>query len=467
VDLWRLEAAELARLIRLGQVSSREAVGSCLARMDAVNGKLNAVVRRMDEEALAAADDCDAARARGEALGPLHGVPVTTKINTDHRGHPTDNGAVALKDLIAPEDAPVVANLRRAGAVFIGRTNAPAFSMRIMSVNGLHGRTLNPLDQGVSPGGSSGGAGAAVAAGIGPIAHGNDIGGSVRIPAYCNGVVGLRTGLGRVPAYSTTTMTPRPISAQLMSTQGPLARTVRDARLTFEVMAGGDPRDTRWVEAPLRGPSPRRPIRVALAPELPGGFTHPAQAEAVRIAGRYLAAAGYAVEEALPPDVEEVVRLWHVLGSGDVFRVVGPSISKMGDPGAVEALRCWIALQPPPDDPDSVLEALAHRDRLLLAWQSFFCDWPLVVAPTLCDLPPPQDQDQTLEGSRRVLESLRACLISPLLGLAGLAVPVGRVGALRTGVQIIPPRLREDLALDAGEVIEAAEGLVQPVDPAW
>src|SRR5579863_9966970 len=147
MELWRTDASELARLIRLGQVSSREAVVSCLARVDAVNGKLNAIVRRMDAEALAAADACDAARARGEALGRLHGVPVTTKINLDHRGHPTDNGAVALKDFMAPEDAPVVANLRKAGAVFIGRTNAPAFSMRLFTDNGLHGRTLNPLDR--------------------------------------------------------------------------------------------------------------------------------------------------------------------------------------------------------------------------------------------------------------------------------------------------------------------------------
>src|SRR5215471_8882561 len=210
MELWQLDASDLARLIRLGKISSREAVTSCLARTDAVNGKLNAIVRRMYDEALAVADACDAARSRGETLGPLHGVPVTTKINVDHRGHPTDNGAVALKDLIAPQDAPVIANLRKAGAVFIGRTNAPAFSMRIFSDNGLHGRTLNPLDKSITPGGSSGGAGAAVASGMGPIAHGNDIGGSVRIPAYCNGVIGLRTGLGRVPAYSTTTTAPRP-----------------------------------------------------------------------------------------------------------------------------------------------------------------------------------------------------------------------------------------------------------------
>jgi hypothetical protein len=162
MDLWQLDATDLTRLIRVGQASSREAVGACLARMDAVNGKLNAVVRRMDEEALAAADAADAARARGDALGPLHGVPVTIKVNTDQKDHPTDNGVVAFRDLIAPDDAPVVANLRRAGAIIIGRTNVPAFSMRGFSENDLHGRTLNPRDREVTPGGSSGGAGAAV-----------------------------------------------------------------------------------------------------------------------------------------------------------------------------------------------------------------------------------------------------------------------------------------------------------------
>jgi amidase len=112
MELWQLEATELARLIRVGQASSREAVAACLARMDAVNDKLNAVVRRMDEEALVAADAADAARAQGNALGPLHGVPVTIKVNTDQKGHPTDNGVVAFRDLIAPDDAPVVAKLR-------------------------------------------------------------------------------------------------------------------------------------------------------------------------------------------------------------------------------------------------------------------------------------------------------------------------------------------------------------------
>jgi amidase len=466
MELWQLDATEVARLIRVGQASSREVVGACLARMDAVNGKLNAVVRRMDEEALAAADAADAARAHGEALGPLHGVPVTIKINTDQKDYPTDNGVVAFRDLIAPDDAPVVANLRMAGAVIIGRTNVPAFSMRGFSENDLHGRTLNPRDREVTPGGSSGGAGAAVATGIGPIAHGNDIAGSVRFPAYCCGIIGLRVGLGRIPSFNHTAKIARGIGAQLMATQGPLTRTVRDARLALRVMAKGDPRDTRWVDAPLTGPPPHRPIRVALVPEVPGGETHPAQVEAVHRAGRHLTAAGYHVEEVLPPDIEEAVRLWHAIGSNDVFRLLAPSIEEHGDVAARISLSEWLALYPPTGSL-AVLDALARRDLLLWRWLEFFNDYPIIVLPTHCDLPPPWGEDQTRGGQQRFLQAVRVGLIAPLLGLGGLALPIGVHGALRTGVQIVPSRFREDLALDAGEVIEAAEGVVATIDPAW
>src|SRR5215470_2012797 len=254
-DLWRFDATDLARLIRFGQVSSREAAQACLSRLHAVNPAINAVVRVLEEEALCAAEAADAAQARGAALGALHGVPVTVKVNTDQAGCPTDNGVVAFRDAIATEDSPVVGNLKRAGAIVVGRTNTPAFSMRIFADNALHGRTLNPRDPALSAGGSSGGAGASVAIGIGPIAHGNDIGGSVRIPAMYNGVVGLRVSLGRIPAYNPSQQIARAVGAQLMSVQGPLTRSLRDARLALAVMAQRDPIDTRWADVPLAGPA--------------------------------------------------------------------------------------------------------------------------------------------------------------------------------------------------------------------
>lgn len=464
MELWQCDATELAHLIRTGRASSREAVQACLARLEAVNPAINAVVRRMDDEALAAADAADAARARGEALGPLHGVPVTTKINVDQKGHPTDNGVVAYKDLMATEDSPVVANLRHAGAVFIGRTNAPAFSMRIFSDNGLHGRTLNPLDPAVTPGGSSGGAGAAVAVGIGPIAHGNDIGGSVRIPAHCCGVVGLRTAFGRVPAFNPSAPGGRPIGGQLMSTQGPHTRTVRDARLALQVMARGDRRDWKWSDMPLAGPAPARPLRVALVPEVPGGTTHPAQAAAVRQAGAHLAAAGYVVDEVMPPEMPKVAELWQVILSTDSALGLWPLMQQVGDDDAKAAMKAWLDAYPSADLA-GYAAALQARDALQMRWMAWFEQWPLLVTPVLCQLPPAQRTDLTVEQQRVQFDSMRAALIAPLFGLPGLAVPVGRAGRLRTGVQIMSTRWREDLCLDAGEVIEACEGVVTPLDP--
>lgn len=466
MELWQRDATDLAALIRTGRASAREAVESVLARVDAVNPKLNAIVRRLDEEALAAADAADAARARGDALGPLHGVPVTTKVNVDQKGLPNDNGVPAYRDVIAQHDAPVVANLRAAGAIIVGRTNTPSFSMRAFTNNPLHGRTLNPRDKTISPGGSSGGAGASVATGMGPIGHGNDIAGSVRIPAYCCGTVGLRVSLGRIPAFNPSAAAPRPIGGQLMSVQGPLTRSIRDCRLALAAMARGDDRDSRWVPAPLVGATPPRPIRVALVPEVPGGFTHPAQAEAVRAAGRHLAAAGYAVEEINPPDIEAIIACWHAIGANDVFRGLGPAIEELGDPDTIASYRAWMVHYPATEG-NAALDALLWRDGYLQRWLTFMQDHPLVILPTLCDLPPPQDQDLTIEGQTRVLDSLRAGLIAALLGLPALQVPVGSHGALRTGVQIMAARFREDLTLDAGEVIEAAEGVVAPIDPMW
>ena len=465
MELWQYDATDLARLIRTGQASAREAVNSVLGRLDKVNPAINAVVRVLRDEARAAAETADAARSRGHALGPLHGVPVTTKVNVDQAGLPTDNGVIPLKDFIAQEDSPVVANLKHAGAIIVGRTNAPAFSMRIFSDNALHGRTLNPLDPAVTPGGSSGGAGAATAAGIGAIAHGNDIGGSVRIPAYCNGVVGLRTGFARIPSFNPTAATSgRPVGAVLMAVQGPHTRTVRDARLALEAMARGDRRDWRWNDVPMQGPPAARPIKVAIVPEFPGSKTHPAQAAAVRQAGKHLRGAGYVVEEIMPPDLERGVELWHLICVTDVFGGLWPQMQKMGDPDGIAAMRAWLELHKPVDVATYVA-ALTEREGLLFRWMSFMQQWPLIVLPTLADLPPKQGTDVTVDGQRAILDSMRPALLAPLLGLPGLAVPVGSHGKLRTGVQITSMRNREDLCLDAGEVIEAAEGIVTPIDP--
>ena len=201
-DLWRRSATDIAALVQSKKISATEAASAALARLDAVNPSINAVVDHRPEDVLAQAGAIDAALRRNESVGPLAGVPVTIKVNIDQQGFATTNGLKLQRDLIARSNSPVVDNLRKAGAVILGRTNCPAFSYRWFTTNLIHGDTRNPRDPGLTPGGSSGGAGAAVAAGIGPIAHGTDIAGSIRYPAYACGVHGLRPTVGRIAAFN-------------------------------------------------------------------------------------------------------------------------------------------------------------------------------------------------------------------------------------------------------------------------
>jgi amidase len=464
--LWALDAVELAEMIRRRAVSCREAVSAALARLDAVNPRINAVVHPRHEAALAEATAADQALARGAAVGPLHGVPITIKVNVDLAGCPTDNGVVAFKHLVATRDNPVVANLRRAGGIVVGRTNTPAFSMRWFTDNALHGATRNPWDPARTPGGSSGGAAAATAAGIGAVGHGNDIAGSVRYPAYCCGLVGLRVSYGRVPSYNFTSAALRPISAQLMAVQGPLTRRVRDARAAFAAMAVADPDDPRCSDVPLEGPAVQRPARVALVPDPAArGGVAPAVAAAVRQAGRWLADSGYAVEEVEPPELGAVADLWAALAMDDVIAALEPAAAQYGDAGIKQALGLWRAVHPP-RDPRHVLEALAQRDRLLRLWELFLQDHPLVVTPASNEPPFPVDLDLVdADTTRRIMHAQIMQLAIPVLGLPAVSVPTGVVNGLPMGVQIVAGRFREDLCLEAAAAIEARAPMPTPLDP--
>ncbi|HUN51869.1 MAG TPA: amidase [Candidatus Sulfotelmatobacter sp.] len=462
---WQMDATDLALGIRTGRLSSREATQSCLARLRQVNPAINAVTRVLEAEALAEADAADQARARGERLGALHGVPVTVKVNMDQAGCATDNGVVALRDFIAPADGSVVRNLRLAGAVIIGRTNAPAFSMRGFSENELHGITRNPWNLERTPGGSSGGAGAAVASGIGPIGLGNDIAGSVRWPAFCNGLVGLRPSIARVPAFNPSAPLTRPFTSTLMAVQGPLTRSVRDARLAFQVLAEPDPRDYRAVAQPFDGEPPARPLRVALVPNPKGSATSPAAADAVRQAGRHLAAAGYRVEEVEPPELAAVAELWHRIGIPDVIMALKPLIDEKGDTGIKRFIGFWLELRPPGGFAD-FLAAMTEREGHLFRWSAFLRDYPLIVMPGGVDTAPPVGLDvRDRAGAVEALNYIWFHLPAPVLGIPSLAVPVGSSQGMPLGVQIMAARNREDLCLAAGEVIEAFEGVRQPIDP--
>ncbi len=463
MQLWKKEASEIAHLVATRQVSCVEVVRDCMDRMDAVNPVINAIVESRREQVLHHARRADRAVATGVSLGSLHGVPFTVKVNVDQAGFATTNGVPEHRDHMAQENSAVVQNMLNAGAIPIGRTNAPAFSMRWFTDNDLHGRTLNPCGSALTPGGSSGGAAAAVAAGIGPIAHGNDQGGSIRYPAYACGVYGLRPTQGRVPAFNPSAALERPPAIQVSSVQGPLARSVADIRLALHAMSARDPRDPTWVDVPFK--EPKGAHRVALFMGAEGREVDPEVKSALRQAGAWLEAAGYDVVELAPPRFQEAATLWADLTMNDTRSFMEKLILGGKDVANKNSYRSMLA-NSAPFDLDRYLRATAERTAMQRAWSLFFEDFPLLLLPTSMRRPFNIDDDQSgVDRMREILDAQSPMLATAILGLPGLAVPMGMVAGVPTGIQLVSGRFQELHCLRAAEVIEARRGPVSPIDP--
>ena len=456
--IWQMSAVETAEATRSGRLSCTEVVEAHCERFEAVNPDLNAVTVDLRERALETARARDEAFRAGAAAGPLHGVPVTIKENVDQTGEATPNGVAGLAGVIAPDDSPVVRNLTRAGAIVIGRTNTPEYSFRAFTDNPLRGLTRNPWDpEGVTCGGSSGGAAASVAAGVGAIAHGNDIGGSLRIPAYCCGCATVRPTLGRVPAYNPSQAEERSLLMQMMSVQGPIAREVRDVRLGLAIMAEADPRDPLWVPAPLEGPRLLHPIRVAVVE----CGAHPAVRAAIDQAANALANAGYAVEVVEPPEIERLKEVWFRIIFADFRATMEESVRRLGSAEVNRIVDAYFSMAGEMPDLGGYVRDLAERNRLLRAWNLFLEDRPLVLAPVSTEPPFPVNDD--LKGPERVREifdSLRYTSAMNLIGLPGVVAPTGLYRDGPIGVQIVGRRYREDVCLDAAEAIESSVGVL-------
>ncbi|MBP6489913.1 MAG: Asp-tRNA(Asn)/Glu-tRNA(Gln) amidotransferase GatCAB subunit A, partial [Ilumatobacteraceae bacterium] len=296
-ELWRKGALELAGMIARKEVSSRDVVAAHLARIDEVNPWLNAVVRRWDDASLAAADAADKAVAAGDSLGVLHGVPVTVKENIDLAGTPTTQAVAFLAEAVSTSDAPLVQRARAAGAIPIGRTNLPDLGLRITTESSLHGVTHNPWHPGRTAGGSSGGEGSALASGMSPLGFGNDIGGSLRNPATCCGITSIKPTTGVVPWATEIPPQDPGIAAQLMLTDGPMARHVADVRAGLLAIAGAHDRDPRAVPVVLADRAQGRALRVAVCAAPPAGSTHAEVAAAIQAAGDAFSNAGAHVTE--------------------------------------------------------------------------------------------------------------------------------------------------------------------------
>jgi len=463
-ELWKWDAADVASGIRTRAISSREAVVACLNRLNQVNPTLNAVVLTLNEAALRAAERCDRAVARSDELGLLHGVPITTKLNADQAGVPTSSGVAAYKDRIANADSAAIANLKKAGAIVIGRTNTPPFCLRWMTENELHGRTLNPWSAEHVPGGSTGGGAAAVAAGMSPLTQGSDNGGSIRYPAFSTGIAGLRPSLGRVPSYNPS-QAERTLSSQLIAVSGPLARRVRDLRIGLAAMAQADIRDPFWAPVSLGGPPLPRPIKVALCRNPIGTGVHHSVSESLARAARILEDGGYVVEEPELPSVAEAHEVWDLICQGELREFLADTVAELADAPMKQAMRYMMARIPPLTLAD-YLTLYTRRAVLVRQWSVLLERYPVLLAPVSTRPQFIHGEDILSQEANDACYRAQSTLTAfALIGLPGVAVPTGVTDGLPTGVLVMAQRFREDVALDAAEVIEANCPMPTPIDP--
>jgi amidase len=453
-------ATELAAMVRRREISARELLEAHLDRIDRVNPAVNAIVTLDAEGARAAADAADAALAAGGPVGPLHGLPVAHKDTHATGGLRTTWGSPLHADTVPLRDELVVARLKAAGAVRVGKTNVPEFAAGSHTFNALFGATHNPYRHGLSAGGSSGGAAAALATGLVPLAEGSDMGGSLRNPAgFCN-VVGLRPTPGRVPTW------PAPIGWSQLSVQGPMGRTVADVALQLSALAGPDRRvpialsdDGAGFAAPL--PDRLDGLRVAWAPDLGGRVTvDPAITSVLASSVGVFESLGAHVEEACPnlsgaDEVFGTLRAW-------LFEASYGELSRRHPEKVKESIRWNAELGAKLTGPDLARAEQLHT-KLFERMAEFFERFDVLLAPTTQVLPFPVEIEYPTEiagvEQENYLEWMRSCTLISATGSPALSVPGGfTADALPVGLQIVGPARADRTVLEVGHAFEQATG---------
>ncbi|HEX8230771.1 MAG TPA: amidase [Chloroflexia bacterium] len=442
-DLTSLTATQLALAIREGRASSVEVLEAYLTRIAARNPALNAIVTLDEEGARRRAAESDAALARGELWGPLHGVPMTLKDGHSTAGMRTTSGYPPLADYVPAEDGIVAARLKEAGATIIGKTNVSPRLRDIQSYNDIFDRTNNPYNLERTPGGSSGGAAAALAARMTPLEIGSDLAGSIRIPAHFCGVYGLKPTEYRVSMHGHIPDLPGVVrSHRNMWSIGPLARSVEDLKLAFRIIAGPDGRDHSVPPIPLREVPHLLPgeLRIAWAPTFPGVPVAGAIREALHNVAAELERAGSQVEEKLPSvDFGEIARTRTVL-------------SEVMDYD-----------EAPDEEVPSVPElytALHRRDAIISTWEEFFGEWDALLCPVCMVTAFPHCPTNTpLEVEGETVNYWRAIGHTAPFNFTGhpvVVVPIGRdANGLPIGIQVVGKRWDEERLLGIARVLEA------------
>jgi amidase len=456
-DLCFLPAADLARAIRERRLSPRDVTDAVLAQIERVNPATNAFCTVVADQARDEARSAEAAVMHGSPLGTLHGVPVSIKDLTPTRGIRTTYGSLAFADHVPADDALIVERLRSAGAIIVGKTNTPELGAGANTKNAVFGPTRNPWNLTLTCGGSSGGAAVALATGMGPLAQGSDLGGSLRIPASFCGVVGFRTSPGVVP------ISPTPMAWDSLSIAGPMARTVLDTALMLSVIAGPDARAPlsvpveagRWIEAARRPEI--RGWRVAWSRDL---NLQAVDADVAGIAGAAAAAfegLGCAVEEAHPDftGAREIIHTTRAARMAAVYGDLLPRWRERMNPDLVRNIEQGMALS-------AAQWGRAEMARTAL-WErvrAFFDRYDLLLTPTVAVRPFPVETDYPSEiNGRRVETYIDWFLLTyaiTLTGLPAISVPAGWTGdGLPVGLQIVGRWRAEDAVLRAAAAFEA------------
>ncbi len=444
-------AADIAAAVRGREVTAADVVDAHLDRIARRNPGLGALTVVFAEQAREAASLVDSALAGGEDPGPLAGVPMSVKENIDLTWSATTNGWRGLAEAVPVRDATIVRRLRAAGAVPVGRGNMPDFGMRWDTDNDVFGRTRNPWNPQRSAGGSSGGDAVSVATGMSAIGLGNDFGGSLRLPAYAAGVVGLRPSRGRVPRAAVTGH-PVALTLQEFSVNGPMARTVDDVALALSVMQGADADDPVSLEAPQPRELPRR-VGVVRGPEV-----DPQVAGGIKRAAASLSAAGWEVVEVEAPRLEEAAVLWRRLSCTDMLMSLDPA--DLGMPlgrSATAFLRDSTAVAQPYETAREYAEAWARRAVIAADWRRLQAEVPVLLGPVSTSRMREPDYDLGgREAVDRAWRDLWLTVAANYLGLPALALPTGLGDdGTPTGVQLIGPMFAEEALFAAGRAVEA------------
>jgi amidase len=452
-EIATLDASALAASIRGKELSSRELLDHYLARIDRLDGDINSVVTLDAERARGAADEADGAIARGDGVGPLHGLPITIKDAIETEGIRSTGGATELTDHVPGTDAPAVAALKQAGAIVFGKTNLPRWSGDLQAYNDIFGTTNNPWDTSRATGGSSGGAAAAVACGFTSFELGTDIGGSIRIPSHCCGVFGLKPSFGLVPQRGYLDQVGGGTTDADVNVFGPMARSARDLDLLLGVLARGEPDRAVAFRVDLPEPNLRSlaDVRIGTWLDDPACPIAAEYASLLRTLADRLADAGAKVDDSHPDvDFAEQVGTFMILVGAATAVSLPPEVGRQLAGHHFD----WLAVD-------------RRRAAMRASWARWFEDHDILLCPVM--LTPAiehlhegtiMDRTITVDGaSRAYLELVSWTGLIGVVSLPSAVVPIGRTAAgLPVGVQVVAPYLHDRRAVRVAELIGEISG---------